>query len=236
VRIMGKLPQPAKKQNNAPAINSPTANSALADNAMTTLEDMLEMLQIDPANAGAEVKNNIIRLINAASSWIENMLGRKLGRAGYVHHFSGSDAQELVLRQYPIRSVEYVRDDAGKEIPPDEYDFTMTGNIGVLYKDTGWAFKGYIKGLANDYAAAKRYLEVRYTAGYILPKDGTEEEPSDLPYDIQGVIWGIVQQEFSIIRNGAQGLAAFSISDVSWTFDKEPRQSWTDTISRYMRW
>jgi len=45
-----------------------------------------------------------------------------------------------------------------------------------------------------------------------------------------------MQQEFSIIRNGAQGLSAFSISDVSWTFDKEPRSSWTDTIGRYIRW
>jgi len=217
-----------KKQSN------PTVE--LASNAMTTLDAMLEILGITPDNANAEVRNNIIRLINSASSWIENMLGRTLGRAEYVQPYYGSDAQELVLRQYPIRSVDYVRDNAGNEIPSDEYDYVMTGNIGVLYKDTGWKFKGYIDGLANDYIASKRYLEVKYTAGYILPKDGTEEEPSDLPYDIQGVVWGIVQQEFSIMRNGAQGLSAFSISDVSWTFDKEPRKSWTDTINRYLRY
>ena len=47
---------------------------------------------------------------------------------------------------------------------------------------------------------------------------------------------GIAEQEFSILRNGAQGLAAFSISDVSWTFDKEPRASWMETLAHYMRW
>lgn len=50
------------------------------------------------------------------------------------------------------------------------------------------------------------------------------------------IVWGIAEQEFSILRNGAQGLAAFSISDVSWTFDKEPRASWMETLAHYMRW
>ena len=59
---------------------------------------------------------------------------------------------------------------------------------------------------------------------------------SDLPADIVGIVWGIAEQEFSILRNGAQGLAAFSISDVSWTFDKEPRSSWMETLAHYMRW
>ena len=67
-------------------------------------------------------------------------------------------------------------------------------------------------------------------------KDATEDEPSDLPEDIVAIVWGIAEQEFSILRNGAQGLAAFSISDVSWTFDKEPRASWMETLAHYMRW
>ena len=49
------------------------------------------------------------------------------------------------------------------------------------------------------------------------------------------MVWGIIQQEFSIMQNGAQGLSAFSISDVSWTFDKNPRESWLTTIGYYTR-
>ena len=122
-----------------------------------------------------------------------------------------------------------------KHYPPEEYDYTVDGEIGVLYKDNGWTFRGYVGGLSYDFLLAARYLEVKYTAGYVLPKDATEDDPCTLPADLQGVVWGIIQQEFSIMQNGAQGLSAFSISDVSWTFDKNPRESWLTTIGYYTR-
>lgn len=215
--------------------NEPTVK--LASNAMTTLEDTMERLGIPPEAADTAVKNNIIQLINSASAWIETITGRKFGKATYTHRYVAPGAQELVLTQYPIRAVEYVRDtENGVDIAPGSYDFTMTGDVGVLYRDEGWVFRGYVGGLANDYIAPRRYLEVKFTAGYVLPKDATEDEPSDLPEDIVAIVWGIAEQEFSILRNGAQGLAAFSISDVSWTFDKEPRASWMETLAHYMRW
>ena len=72
------------------------------------------------------------------------MTGRKFGKATYTHSVDvAPGAQELVLTQYPIRSVEYVKDtDTGQDIDPDSYDFTMTGDVGVLYRDTGWIFRG----------------------------------------------------------------------------------------------
>ena len=100
-----------------------------------------------------------------------------------------------MLTQYPIRAVEYVRDtEHGVSIDPSSYGFTMTGDVGVLYRDEGWVFRGYIGGLANDYTAPRRYLEVKFTAGYVLPKDATEDEPSDLPEDIVAIVWGIAEQ------------------------------------------
>ena len=191
-----------------------------------------------PADIDDEtVKNNIIRLINSASAWVETITGRKFGRATYTHRYAAPGHQELVLNQFPIREVEYVKDIAtGTIIDPRSYDFSMGGDVGVLYRDAGWPLRGYAAGLAMDFQTLSRYLEVKFTAGYILPKDATADEPSDLPADITDIVWGIAEQEFSILRNGAQGLAAFSISDVSWTFDKEPRSSWMDTLAHYMRW
>lgn len=209
----------------------------LADNAMSTLEDTMERLGIPADIEDSTVKNNIIRLINSASAWVETITGRRFGKATYVHRYIAPGHQELVLNQFPIRDVEYVKDiTTGEIVPPDSYDFTMTGDVGVLFRDTGWPVRGYAGGLAMDYQALSRYLEVKFTAGYVLPKDATEDEPSDLPADIIAIVWGIAEQEFSILRNGAQGLAAFSISDVSWTFDKEPRSSWMETLAHYMRW
>ena len=54
--------------------NEPTVK--LAANAMTTLEDTMERLGIPPEAADTAVKNNIIRLINSASAWIETITGR----------------------------------------------------------------------------------------------------------------------------------------------------------------
>ena len=120
--------------------NEPTVE--LADNAMTTLEDTMERLGIPAEAADTAVKNNIIRLINSASAWIETMTGRKFGKATYTHRYVAPGAQELVLTQYPIRSVEYVKDtDTGQNIDPDSYDFTMTGDVGVLYRDAGCIFR-----------------------------------------------------------------------------------------------
>lgn len=209
----------------------------LAPNAMTTLEATMERLGIAPSEADQATKNNLTRLINSASAWVETITGRRFGKATYLQRYAAPGHQELVLQQYPIRSVEHVRDvESNTLVDPESYDFSMTGDVGVLYRDEGWVFRGYIAGLANDYVAAKRYLEVKYTAGYVLPKDATEDEPADLPADILAIVWAIAEQEYSIIQNGAQGLAAFSLSDVSWTFDKEPRESWLETLSRYTRW
>ena len=209
----------------------------LAPNAMTTLEATMERLGIEPEAADPAAQNNVIRLINAASAWIETITGRRFGKATYLQKYVAPGHQELVLNQFPIRGVEYVKDtDSGTLVLPGSYDFTMSGEVGVLYRDEGWPFRGYVGGLSNDITAPRRYLEIKYTAGYILPKDATEDEPADLPADIISIVWGIAEQEFSILRNGAQGLAAFSISDVSWTFDKEPRASWMDTLAHYMRW
>ena len=177
-------------------------SAKLADNALTTLEDVKIMLGIAPDDVDEQRDAMLVNLINYASAWIERMTGRKLGRQQYTQRYVASGTQELVLLQWPIINVEYVKDTTdGSIIPPEEYDYTVDGEIGVLYKDNGWTFRGYVGGLSYDFLLAARYLEVKYTAGYVLPKDATEDDPCTLPADLQGVVWGIIQQEFSIMQH-----------------------------------
>jgi hypothetical protein len=211
-------------------------SAILAPNALTTLETMKTMLGISPDDVNDQRDTIIINLINYVSAWIERMTGRNFGKQVYTQEYVASGRQELVLLQWPIISVAYVKDTrSGFTIPPEEYDFNVTGKIGVLYKDDGWPLRGYRGGLTADITVLMRCLEVQFTAGYVLPKDATDDDPCTLPYDIQGVVWGAIMQEFSIMQNGAQGLSAFSISDVSWTFDKKPREEWLRTIALYTR-
>lgn len=208
----------------------------LADNALTTLETMKTMLGIAADDIDPQRDAIITNLINSVSAWVERMTGRKLGKHTYIQQYVASGTQELVLLQWPIVSVDYVKDtNAGGVIPPAEYDFNVTGDIGVLYKDDGWPLRGYRGGLAYDIVAPMRCLEVKYIAGYVLPKDATEDDPCTLPADLQGVVWEIVSQKFATMQNGAQGLSSFSISDVSWSFDKDVKQEWLDTIGYYVR-
>ena len=208
----------------------------LASNALTTLEDVKAMLGISPDEDNDPRDSVLVMLINAASAWAERVTDRKFALQTYTKQYEGSGTQSLVLDHYPVTDVEYVKDITdGGLFDESEYNATMYAESGIIHKDTIWPYRGYAVGLANDLLIPRHYIEVRYTAGYILPKDATEDEPSNLPYDLQSVVWGIVAKENTIMTNGAHGLSAFSISDVSWTFDKAPNPAWMDTLEYYKR-
>lgn len=214
----------------APAIAIP-----LRDNALTTLESIKVFMGIAPDDTDPLRDAALSQLINSASAWLETTLGRKLGRNRYRERYVAPGTQRLVLEQYPIREVHKITDtDNGVDL--DGYYWEDDGAIGVVYREDGWTYHGHIGGLARDYIAPRRYLLAEYTAGYILPKDGTEEEPSDFPADLEAVLWNMIAQQWAIMDNDAAGLSAFSISDVSWTFDKEIAGTWQSIISAYKRW
>lgn len=206
----------------------------LAENALTTLERMKLMLGLSGIE---DEKTDMIveMLINRASSWIERQTGRHLGKHSYTQWYDADGQQELVTIEFPIVSVEYVRQD-GDLVAPDSYDYTQTSDIGVIYRDEGWLKAGYRRGLAYDIAASKRNIEVKYTAGYVLPKDATEDNPQTLPADLEGLVWDMVSQAYTNLQNGSQGLTSFSISDVTWNFDKSTSDSWTQLINLYRRY
>lgn len=195
------------------------------------LETMLGLADAD------DEKTDLIvtMLINKASSWIERMTGRHLGKQSYHQWYNADGAQELVLEEYPIVSIESIMED-GRLVSPNKYDFGQTGHIGVVYRDDGWLKAGWRRGLAHDIVALKRVIEVRYTAGYVLPKDATEDDPQTLPADLEGLVWDMVAQAYAGLQNGSQGLSAFSISDVSWDFDKSTNADWVKLVNLYRRY
>ncbi len=206
----------------------------LAANALTTLERMKLMLGLSDV-ADERIDEIITLLINKASAWIERQTGRHLGRQSYRQWYKADGQQELVTDEYPIVSVEYIKE-AGRLVDPDLYDFGQTGNIGVIYRDDGWLRASYRAGLAFDSVATKRNIEVSYTAGYVLPKDATEDDPQTLPADLEGLIWEIVGQAYTNLQNGSLGLSSFTISDVVWVFDKGSKSEWSQLINLYRRY
>ena len=206
----------------------------LANNALTTLDRMKLMLSLDD-ETDERTCTLVELLINKASSWVEQQVGRPLGKNTYREFYEADGQQELVTLEYRIVSVDYVKE-AGRIVPPELYDYGQTANIGVIYRDDGWLRAGYRRGLANDIIETKRNIEVCYTAGYVLPKDATDEEPQTLPADLEGLVWDMVSQAYANMQNGSQGLKSFSISDVSWTFDKSTPAAWLQIVNLYRRY
>lgn len=206
----------------------------LANNALTTLDRMKIMLSLDD-ETDERTCTLVELLVNKASSWVEQQVGRPLGKNTYREFYEADGQQELVTLKYPIISVDYVKE-AGRLVPPERYDYGQTANIGVIYRDDGWLRAGYRRGLANDIIETKRNIEVCYTAGYVLPKDATDEEPQTLPADLEGLVWDMVSQAYANMQNGSQGLKSFSISDVSWTFDKSTPAAWMQIVNLYRRY
>lgn len=206
----------------------------LADNALTTVERMRLMLGL-PDIPDERTDMILELLINKASAWIERQVGRHLGRHEYSHWFDADGQQELATIEYPIIRVNYVKQD-GDLVDPSTYDYSQTADIGVIYRDRGWMKAGYRSGLAYDIVAPKRVIEVSYVAGYVLPKDATDDDPQTLPADLEGLIWDVVSQAYTNMLNGSQGLSSFSISDVRWDFDKTTHSEWTQLINLYRRY
>ena len=135
----------------------------LRENALTTLDALKTSLGIDPEEEDAQRDATLVQLINAASAWLETQLGRKLGKSTYRQKYCGTGTQMLSLEQYPIVSVERITDTFTGETITD-FDFNETGEIGVLFREDGWTYRGHIGGLAYDYIATRKYLEVQYAA------------------------------------------------------------------------
>ena len=179
--------------------------------------------------------NVLLQLINQASASIERALGRKLRRSIYVERLKGTGTQYLMVENYPIVSVAFIKQ-AGVLIDPGLYDITVQGNAGVIYKDDGWTYYGYPQGLAGDLMTGSRNIEVQYTAGYILPWEATEEMPADLPADLEGLAQEMVQYAFGKLESGGSaGLKAFAISDVRWEWSEDTPSSWQAVIDQYKR-
>lgn len=205
--------------------------ATLSQNALTTLENVRAFVN----KALPEQDNLLVLLINQASAAIESQLDRKLNLAAYIEYQQANGRQIITTAQYPIRDVTCIQL-SGQTVPPQLYDWQAKGDWGGIYRDDGWTYEGYPHGLAGDYIAAKRNLEIKYTAGYTLPKDATDETPATLPADIEGLCIDMVQDAFGRLQNGGKdGLRSFGISDVRWEWNTETPQAWMDTIARYRR-
>ncbi|MBC3889510.1 hypothetical protein GH810_14445 [Acetobacterium paludosum] len=199
----------------------------IADNALMTLADLKSLSGIANTDTSNDVKLQF--LINSASQEIENILGRKIKKSQYTEKAKGNNRLTIKTKNYPLLEVAEIKTN-GSLVNELDYSFEESGIIEGIRP---WGASGLQQGISNFMVQRSSNIEISYTAGYILPKDATTLEPRTLPYDLELSAYRMINGLVALTEQGTEGLKSFSISDVSWTWDKEYMQSVLPTILRY---
>ncbi|ANB66177.1 phage gp6-like head-tail connector family protein (plasmid) [Anoxybacillus sp. B7M1] len=153
----------------------------LADNALTTLEEVKSQLEINDGS----LDNKIIRAINVASDRIERMCRRSFGLQNYVYQVK-EPARMVFLPNLPVVEILSINDS-----PATDVDFDSES--GMIQK---WFCSGAV---------------IRYRAGYVLPKDATDTNKRTLPYDIEEACIRLVSYMVKETEGVGMKLGDFSI-------------------------
>lgn len=207
-------------------------NELLNDNALLTVEELVYELQfspIIPEDFDFEhevVIHKLSSLINEVSSGVESYIKRPLGRQEYVENVTLSTNPQIQTTHRPIKEVKEIK----SQFPIDveeviSYTDNMSLNDGILQVGRALPMTRTRVGLARYPQHSLLTATVVYEAGYILPKDATEQRPSDLPADIKGVVKRTCVQLFqdSIDSDKASGLIMRQEGNVNrmWSSDME---------------
>lgn len=182
---------------------------------LTTLSRAKSMFGIPDDDQSRDLELTL--LISAASGAIENYCRRSFGLKQYQEEkYDGIKGNNLSLQQYPIREISSV---AICNSLITDYEVIM--ERGMLFRANGWI-------------AGQRNIAVTYTAGYVLPDDATEENPSTLPEPLE-----LACLLYAQMLQRQPGVTAERVGDLSVTYANDgiglpsPVKS---LISPYRRW
>ena len=127
------------------------------------------------------------RYIDTVSGKVEKIIGRPIELDTYSETYTGTATTSLMLRNYPIVSIEKIVVDE-EEI--DDYTIlNQNKQPGKVYREGLWEIKGYENQLTNIVNGSDvRHIEniaIDYTAGY-----------SEVPLDIQDIVVEEVKRRY----------------------------------------
>ncbi|WP_340395291.1 phage gp6-like head-tail connector protein [Paenibacillus sp. FSL E2-0177] len=158
---------------------------------LTTLAKA-RLLGVDPANDMTDAE--LTALLTVASAAIEERCCRSFKLQQYTGRVNGMRGQYLYLPNYPVHSMSIY------EKPEYPFSDIETLDNGVFFRRCGWP-------------GGERGLSVTYTAGYVLPEDATEENPSTLPETLE---YACVLMAKHLQRE--HGVSSERVGDISVTY------------------
>lgn len=143
--------------------------------SLTTLAKVKAELEITDSS-----KDTILtEYINIISAKIEEICGRTFAETSYTaEKYIGTNTTSLMLRQYPIISIEKIEVD---EVEIDDYELQDLGKkIGDVYRLCLWKSNRYLNPISNNPKGsslqAETNISVDYTAGY-----------AEIPFDLSDI-------------------------------------------------
>jgi hypothetical protein len=161
--------------------------------------------------------DRLTALLGAAQAAIERWCQREFERASRTEKYDGDGSGELMLRCYPLVSLDDVvvvePDDTETELDPE--DFRTNPETGEIW------FKPFVENSDYDYfPRGKRNIEIEYTAGYgeAGEGEGGEGEPEPVEFNIpEDLIEGVVQMAAFIENLNRQDTTAATEASGSYS-------------------
>lgn len=178
--------------------------------ALTTVEAAIAAIKtypfipIDLNFDDPDVQDEIARLINAWSSYVEQATNTKFGLVEYVEFYKGTTQPTLVLKHYPIQEVKSFEQVDGYGNVVGAFDMTKlqlmmgAGDLerGIIYVEPSLFSRYTTIGIVPEVYNQLRTYKITYTAGYVLPKDASEETPANIPAALENLVIELVKSQF----------------------------------------
>jgi len=224
-----------------------TAGSTLATAGITVNYDIGNITVTAAITAGVTITDysyfawdyskdkTIERLINSVSDAISKYTNRKFIADSYDEFYKGLMRQKLVLNQYPVNTITSVKVDSAALTAGTDYvtsDRTYL-NEGIIFKNDGWKWYGYLTGLVGEPTAPLDNIEVSYSAGYTL----SPEALRTLPYDLEDAAISMIADFYGELQQGTVGLRQLTQGRLTYIWSTESRvQQYSSILNTYRKW
>jgi hypothetical protein len=182
---------------------------ALSSNALTTVAAVCAELSLEVPASGSAEEADLERRIAAASDAIARYCSRVFGQAERTERMEGFGGDVLFLRHAPVTEVSAITLD-GEEVSLDEVESPPA---------EGDAEAGLARRLDGcwESTCGRRSYSVTYTAGWVLPKDATNDNQRTLPYDVEHACILTVVADY-LAKGRDQAIVSESVLSASVTY------------------
>ena len=174
------------------------------------------------------------RYINSASGMVSKYCNRKFIANTYTEYYRGHGRQKLILNQYPINAITSIKVDSASLTAGTDYvtsDQTYLDQ-GMVFKDKGWTWYGYLTGLVGEPTAPLDNIEVTYSAGFTLEPESSR----NLPWDLEDAVVSMVADLYNDQQRETVGLKQLVQGKLSYSWDNASLlQQYSSVLDAYKK-